>query len=687
VSATCNVEKPSPAVYQIPSGTNAGFVGIGTTSPAVNFHVVGSVATSGTGNIQIRASNLSTTGASISYVSAAANNEATVAVLGADGLGTGPLGAAGGFFGTFSNQPAGIVTNHLERMRVTSAGLVGIGTTSPMNILHVDGATPVLSTGSGAGLEFQDRSGGSSPETEWYGTGSVSRLWRSDVTTNHGSGSHSDVMGLSNNGVPGVLYTQPPDNVLLALSGAFAVQGPSPWIDVTLYGADPSGASDSTDQINNAINACPQVASGGNSNGCTVFFPPGIYRIAGGTKAIKGIQITQSNLGVKLMGAGAASATSPAAASELVNTMTGGNYVINVECISAGAVCMGSGISNVNGVIISNLGFLDSSSSPYLTGGAILLRDAQYFSIDGISCESFAHSACITMWGDTVSGTPVYTQFGSIKDLFSQGLYGITTAVPNSSGNPSPIVSEGTLLGGNISCLGAGGVFSNSIGVDFDGTYGHNGENQIFGTAVNDCTIGYQLNNTGATHLVGKFECDSAGMTNCGSYGLLMDNPDSTSGHNYSDGNALTLQVSKASIGIQINDSGGTATAPAKEQVVGSAFHQNQAADICVNSTSLTTAMILVAQAGLGTLGTGCTSGTLVTGSQFATGVGLPSSNSSGAVMVTWAAGSSAPSASTCTTATLGSLFSDSATSTMTGPVPALYVCQESSGTPTWLPK
>ncbi|MGA9543646.1 MAG: glycosyl hydrolase family 28-related protein [Candidatus Sulfotelmatobacter sp.] len=52
------------------------------------------------------------------------------------------------------------------------------------------------------------------------------------------------------------------------------VAGPSPWIDATapLYGADPTGTSDSTAAINAAIAAC---------NGGTVFLPPGTYKQSG----------------------------------------------------------------------------------------------------------------------------------------------------------------------------------------------------------------------------------------------------------------------------------------------------------------------------------------------------------------------------------------------------------------------
>jgi len=116
--------------------TSTGNVGIGTTSPSVNLQVAG---TTSTGNVQIRASNLAASGGSISYVGADANAGKTVAIVGADGLGTGPMKTASGFFGTFTNQPAGIVTNNVERMRVTTTGQVGIGTTTPGATLEVNG--------------------------------------------------------------------------------------------------------------------------------------------------------------------------------------------------------------------------------------------------------------------------------------------------------------------------------------------------------------------------------------------------------------------------------------------------------------------------------------------------------------------------------------------------------------------
>ena len=89
-----------------------GNVGIGTTSPAYPLDIVGFANSSSGFRV--------TDGTIDNRVSWSSGNV--------------------GFFGTASNHPIAFNTNLTERMRITSAGNVGIGTTSPGQKLHVAGA-------------------------------------------------------------------------------------------------------------------------------------------------------------------------------------------------------------------------------------------------------------------------------------------------------------------------------------------------------------------------------------------------------------------------------------------------------------------------------------------------------------------------------------------------------------------
>ena len=66
------------------------------------------------------------------------------------------------------------------RFAIGQDGNVGIGTTSPEQTLHVNGLG-VLSTGSGAGFRFRDRSSNSANDDwVWYSTGNVARFRRAN---------------------------------------------------------------------------------------------------------------------------------------------------------------------------------------------------------------------------------------------------------------------------------------------------------------------------------------------------------------------------------------------------------------------------------------------------------------------------------------------------------------------------
>ena len=87
-------------------------------------------------------------------------------------------GASAGYFGTYTNHPMIIQTNNTERVRVDTAGKVGIGTT-PSNILHTKETTNGASY-----VRIENASNGSSAIAGIYmvndaGTGGVQQVFSS----------------------------------------------------------------------------------------------------------------------------------------------------------------------------------------------------------------------------------------------------------------------------------------------------------------------------------------------------------------------------------------------------------------------------------------------------------------------------------------------------------------------------
>ncbi|HTK82914.1 MAG TPA: hypothetical protein VL633_11520 [Bacteroidota bacterium] len=115
-----------------------GNFGIGGT-PSWPFHLKKSEST-GSG-LQARVTNTSTTANSFAAFSLESNNGAVVNQIAADGLGSGPLATPSGYLGTYTNHPLGVLTNNVERMRITSGGAVGIGTVNPTVTLDINGGT------------------------------------------------------------------------------------------------------------------------------------------------------------------------------------------------------------------------------------------------------------------------------------------------------------------------------------------------------------------------------------------------------------------------------------------------------------------------------------------------------------------------------------------------------------------
>ena len=124
--------------YNLSLNPNGGNVGIGTTSPSQKLDVEGNIYTSG--NIRIK-----DTGDQLEFTNA------NVALQR-----SGNFLELGGYDGIIFSSSNATLDNQSERMRITSTGNVGIGTTSPDSILHVKngdaGVTP-YSLGTGLNIE------------------------------------------------------------------------------------------------------------------------------------------------------------------------------------------------------------------------------------------------------------------------------------------------------------------------------------------------------------------------------------------------------------------------------------------------------------------------------------------------------------------------------------------------------
>jgi hypothetical protein len=117
--------------------TNAGNVGIGTTTPGALLHVSSSGST---------ASYIDSTVAA-TYPHLLIRNTNTGEQFKAQSL--------GGYVvsGSANNIPYALITNNTERMRVSATGDVGIGTTVPASILHVRGTSPYVTLDTAAATQ------------------------------------------------------------------------------------------------------------------------------------------------------------------------------------------------------------------------------------------------------------------------------------------------------------------------------------------------------------------------------------------------------------------------------------------------------------------------------------------------------------------------------------------------------
>ncbi len=163
-------------LQDLPAGGNPGVslvvegrVGIGVprggsapiTQPA---HLLDVAGTPADGYRMVRLSSDGTVGSGIEFNARAAGGRRYSLLATANAA-----GAGGARFGIFDESASAY------RMVVTDIGRVGIGVTSPAQILQVNGDSEILSTGTGAGFKFRNREGGM--DWVWYSSGNVGMLW------------------------------------------------------------------------------------------------------------------------------------------------------------------------------------------------------------------------------------------------------------------------------------------------------------------------------------------------------------------------------------------------------------------------------------------------------------------------------------------------------------------------------
>jgi len=172
--------------------TSTGKVGIGTTSPAYKLEV----------SLPTTTSDIVQRWTSPSYDSVDLY-----------------IGSSQAYFGTLSTTPLAFRTANTERMRITSAGLVGIGTSNPANILSIKNGAAQLdinTTTSTVTLEAIDRGNtGNSVDIGYYARNGSHIFY---------NGAYAERMRVTSGGQVGI-NTSSPEQLFTVAGGSISVSG------------------------------------------------------------------------------------------------------------------------------------------------------------------------------------------------------------------------------------------------------------------------------------------------------------------------------------------------------------------------------------------------------------------------------------------------------------------------------
>ena len=207
--------------------TSAGLVGIGTISPQQALHVSQSGGNNFAG-IRSQNSNTGTGTAGIEFSSDSTYAKSAIGLVRGDANGVGSLV----FYNASSTGAANWSTSD-ERLRITSAGLVGIGTSSPVDKLHVDGRIAVTT----------DSSTPTTGEAFFYksASGAVMSGFGATIETG-GAGSRQARVSVDSSGNVGINTASPGTKLTVSEPGATDVRVRVGNINATFdYGVESGG--------------------------------------------------------------------------------------------------------------------------------------------------------------------------------------------------------------------------------------------------------------------------------------------------------------------------------------------------------------------------------------------------------------------------------------------------------------